>query len=286
MTSRPVPLMMVAQPLVAATSKAASNLTAAASRVMPGDTIPACRVATDKKSRAAQELAKGARRPSWESCRATPGANWHILRRWFPSRAPGSGVWRFPSPVPAPPRCRHIWRTQTGMHRPRARATLTCQRWVSPSKDVMPPWRARKRTSSPSWATPFTSRSSHSRRLVAGNGAESAEYREFARVLERVDFAHSELIEISGGPAIEGGETYVVACMRRDLAVEALERDLDVEVKQFDAWDKTAGARDPWRPTRLRGGVWSCVVGLGCRSAQTGANSRADRWSSRGGDSI
>ena len=81
-------------------------------------------------------------------------------------------------------------------------------------------------------------------RLVGRNGAESAEYREIARVLERVDFAHSELIEISGGPALEGGETYVVACMRRDLAAEALERDLDVEVKQFDAWDKTAvGAR-------------------------------------------
>jgi hypothetical protein len=77
-------------------------------------------------------------------------------------------------------------------------------------------------------------------RLVGGTGGESAEYREIARVLERVDFAHSELIEISGGPSVEGGDTYVVACMRRNLAVEALERDLAVEVKQFDTWDKTA----------------------------------------------
>jgi hypothetical protein len=81
-------------------------------------------------------------------------------------------------------------------------------------------------------------------RLVGGTRGESAEYREIARVLERVDFAHSELIEMSGGPALDGGETYVVACMRRDLAVQALERDLDVEVNQFDTWDRTAvGAR-------------------------------------------
>lgn len=77
-------------------------------------------------------------------------------------------------------------------------------------------------------------------RLVGGNGKESAEYREIARVLERVDFAHSELIEISGGPAHQDGETYAVACMRRDLAAEALQRDLDAEVKQFDTWDKAA----------------------------------------------
>jgi hypothetical protein len=76
--------------------------------------------------------------------------------------------------------------------------------------------------------------------LVGGNGKESAEYREIARVLEQVDFSHAELIETSGSPAGRNGETYAVACMRRDLAVQALQRDLDVEVNQFDTWDKAA----------------------------------------------
>jgi len=98
-------------------------------------------------------------------------------------------------------------------------------------------------------------------RLVGGSRGESAEFREMARVLERVDFAHSELIEISGGPAVEGGETYVVACMRRDLAVEALERDLAVEVNQFDTWDKTA------TDARARGDRPAFVAALGSLSS-------------------
>jgi hypothetical protein len=77
-------------------------------------------------------------------------------------------------------------------------------------------------------------------RLASKNGAESSEFREIARVLEHVDFAHSDLIEIAGSPARDNGETYVVACMRRDLAREALERDLGVEVKAFDTWDNAA----------------------------------------------
>jgi hypothetical protein len=97
-------------------------------------------------------------------------------------------------------------------------------------------------------------------KLVGGSRGESAEFREMARVLERVDFAHSELIEITGGPAVEGGETYVVACMRRDLAVEALERDLAVEVKQFDTWDKTA------TDARARGDRPAFVAALGSLS--------------------
>jgi hypothetical protein len=77
-------------------------------------------------------------------------------------------------------------------------------------------------------------------RMASNNGVESDEFREIARLLERVDFAHAELIEISGSPTHENGETYVVACMRRDLARAALERDLAVEVKKFDTWDKAA----------------------------------------------
>jgi len=96
-------------------------------------------------------------------------------------------------------------------------------------------------------------------KLVGGSRGESAEFREMAKVLERVDFAHSELIEVSG-PAVEGGETYVVACMRRDLAVEALERDLAVEVKQFDTWDKTA------TDARARGDRPAFVAALGSLS--------------------
>ena len=76
--------------------------------------------------------------------------------------------------------------------------------------------------------------------LVGGTGKESAEYREIARVLQQVDFSHAELIETSGSPANQNGETYAVACMRRDLAIQALQRDLDAEVNQFDTWDKAA----------------------------------------------
>jgi hypothetical protein len=77
-------------------------------------------------------------------------------------------------------------------------------------------------------------------RMASKNGVQSDEFREVARLLERVDFAHSELIEISGSPARENGETYVVACMRRDRARDALERDLGAEVKEFDTWDRAA----------------------------------------------
>ena len=38
-------------------------------------------------------------------------------------------------------------------------------------------------------------------RLVGGTAGESAEFREIARVLEHVDFAHSELIEMSALPS-------------------------------------------------------------------------------------
>ena len=77
-------------------------------------------------------------------------------------------------------------------------------------------------------------------RLVSVDGQQSAEYRDVQRVLEKVDFAHSDLIEIVDAPQRQGNQTYVVACLPRGPAIARLEHDLDTEVKRFDAWDKTA----------------------------------------------
>ncbi|MGB8298704.1 MAG: hypothetical protein WCG85_25030 [Polyangia bacterium] len=77
-------------------------------------------------------------------------------------------------------------------------------------------------------------------RLVSVDGQQSAEYRDVQHVLERVDFAHSDLIQIAGAPQCRGDETYVVVCMPRAEAIARLEEDLAPEVKRFDSWDKTA----------------------------------------------
>jgi hypothetical protein len=77
-------------------------------------------------------------------------------------------------------------------------------------------------------------------RLVSVDGQQSAEYRDVQRVLEKVDFRHSDLIEIVDAPQRQGNETYVVACLPRGPAIARLESDLDTEVKRFDTWDKTA----------------------------------------------
>jgi hypothetical protein len=77
-------------------------------------------------------------------------------------------------------------------------------------------------------------------RLVSVDGQQSAEYRDVQRVLEKVDFRHPDLIEIVDAPQRQGDETYVVACLPRAPAIARLESDLDVEVKRFDTWDKTA----------------------------------------------
>jgi hypothetical protein len=77
-------------------------------------------------------------------------------------------------------------------------------------------------------------------RLVSVDGQQSAEYRDVQRVLEKVDFAHSDLIEIVDAPQRQGNETYVVACLPRGPAIARLQSDLDTEVKRFDVWDQTA----------------------------------------------
>jgi hypothetical protein len=77
-------------------------------------------------------------------------------------------------------------------------------------------------------------------RLVNAHGRDSAEYRDVQRVLERVDFAHSDLIVVAGPPIHNRDETYVLVCMPRGQSIARLENDLGVEVKRFDTWDKTA----------------------------------------------
>jgi hypothetical protein len=77
-------------------------------------------------------------------------------------------------------------------------------------------------------------------RLVNANGRDSSEYRDVQRVLEKVDFAHSDLIEVAGAPVRRGTETYVAVCMQRQQAVARLEGDLAPEVKRFETWDKAA----------------------------------------------
>lgn len=76
-------------------------------------------------------------------------------------------------------------------------------------------------------------------RLVSVNGRQAAEYRDVQRVLEKVDFAHSDLIQIIGSSK-RGAETYVVACLPRREAVSRLEEDLGAAVTRFGVWDKTA----------------------------------------------
>lgn len=77
-------------------------------------------------------------------------------------------------------------------------------------------------------------------RLVSVDGQQSAEYRDVQRVLEKVDFAHPELIEIAGAAEHWGKEIYVVACLGRGPTIGRLESDLDAEVKRFDTWDEAA----------------------------------------------
>jgi hypothetical protein len=76
-------------------------------------------------------------------------------------------------------------------------------------------------------------------RLVSVNGQQAAEYRDVQRVLEKVDFAHSDLIQIVGNTT-RGAESYVVACLPRREAVARLEEDLGAAVTRFRVWDKTA----------------------------------------------
>jgi len=64
--------------------------------------------------------------------------------------------------------------------------------------------------------------------------------RDVQRVLEKVDFRHSDLIEIVDAPQRQGNETYVVRACREAPAIARLESDLETEVKRFDTWDKTA----------------------------------------------
>jgi hypothetical protein len=77
-------------------------------------------------------------------------------------------------------------------------------------------------------------------RLVSTNGQDSAEYRDVQRVLEKVDFAHPDLIQIVGSAQRWGNELYLVACLARGPAIARLESDLDPEVKRFDTWADTA----------------------------------------------
>jgi len=77
-------------------------------------------------------------------------------------------------------------------------------------------------------------------RLVNVNGHDSSEYIDVQRVVEKVDFAHSDLIEVAGTPFRQGNETYVAVCMQREQAIARLEDDLAPEVKRFETWDKAA----------------------------------------------
>jgi len=77
-------------------------------------------------------------------------------------------------------------------------------------------------------------------RLVNVHGRDSAEYRDVQRVLERVDFAHSDLIVVVGAPIRNRDETYVLVCMPRGRTIARLENDLGAEMKRFDTWDRTA----------------------------------------------
>ena len=54
--------------------------------------------------------------------------------------------------------------------------------------------------------------------------------------MEKLDFAHADLITAEGAPAVYGSETYVVACMPRSTAIARLEADLAPALKRFDAW--------------------------------------------------
>jgi hypothetical protein len=102
-------------------------------------------------------------------------------------------------------------------------------------------------------------------RLVSVDGQQSAECRDVQRVLEKVDFAHPDLIEIVGAPSRQGNETYVVACLPRGPAIARLESDLDTEVKRFDTWDKTA------QEAHNRADRPAFVAALGNLSAAMGA---------------
>ncbi len=75
-------------------------------------------------------------------------------------------------------------------------------------------------------------------RLVSVDGREAAEYRDVQRVLEKVDFAHSDLVAIVDAAQHWGDRIYVVACLPRGPTIARLEGDLDTEVKRFDTWDK------------------------------------------------
>jgi hypothetical protein len=102
-------------------------------------------------------------------------------------------------------------------------------------------------------------------RLVSVDGQQSAEYRDVQRVLEKVDFPHSDLIQIVDAPQRQGDETYVVACLARGPAIARLESDLDTEVKRFDTWDKTA------QEAQNRGDRPAFVAALGNLSAAMAA---------------
>ena len=102
-------------------------------------------------------------------------------------------------------------------------------------------------------------------RLVSVDGQQSAEYRDVQRVLEKVDFPHSDLIAIVDAPQRQGAETYVVACLPRGPAIARLASDLDTEVKRFDTWDKTA------QEAQDRGDRPAFVAALGNLSAAMAA---------------
>ena len=86
-------------------------------------------------------------------------------------------------------------------------------------------------------------------RDISVNGKNTSEFRQVERVLEKIDFAHADLIRVAEAPRTIGGQMYVAVCLPRAEAIARLEDDLAPEVKRFDAWYRAAKqALDPRDP--------------------------------------
>jgi hypothetical protein len=83
-------------------------------------------------------------------------------------------------------------------------------------------------------------------RDISVNGKNTSEFRQVERVLEKIDFAHADLIRVAEAPATIGGQTYVAVCLPRAEGIARLDADLAPEVKRFEAWHSAAQrALDP-----------------------------------------
>jgi len=76
--------------------------------------------------------------------------------------------------------------------------------------------------------------------LFSMDGSPSPEHLDLQRVLEEVDFAHPDLVEIAGPPQRWGKKIYVVACLARGPTIARLEGDVAREAVRFDTWDQAA----------------------------------------------